>query len=208
MTGLGQGAHTCLRAAYGCHATGQGGCHHAIVHGLGVAVQWLQVELWHAWLELSVAMTRVEVMRPCTCGKDVSSVFAAFPYQLPAPHWRRLAVSKNRGTSAGRGSGMDTDVPYMVSYVVVPCVRGKCIPCSTPVPCFWSRLACSSPAMVRQMCVCKLVAGMDCMSRVHACMHLLAGNDLSRSFHWGGAFDNGWIKGHKNLFRTLQRVRA
>lgn len=33
-----------------------------------------------------------------------------------------------------------------------------------------------------------------------------AGNDLSRSFGWGGAFTKTWIKGHKALHKTLTRV--
>ena len=34
------------------------------------------------------------------------------------------------------------------------------------------------------------------------------GNDLSRTFGWGAAFDNAWIKSHENMFFTLKRVSS
>lgn len=36
--------------------------------------------------------------------------------------------------------------------------------------------------------------------------HRAAGNDLSRSFHWGAEFEHGWIKGHASVYSTLKRV--
>lgn len=36
---------------------------------------------------------------------------------------------------------------------------------------------------------------------------LPAGNDLSRTFHWGPLFEHGWIKGHASVYSTLKRVR-
>jgi hypothetical protein len=33
-----------------------------------------------------------------------------------------------------------------------------------------------------------------------------SGNDLSRSFHWGPAFEHGWIKGNASVYSTLKRV--
>ena len=37
---------------------------------------------------------------------------------------------------------------------------------------------------------------------------VFAGNDLSRSFHWGPEFEHGWIKGHASVYSTLERVSA